>query len=122
MTQAPTKRAVEEWVGSSPDAAIPPRVKLRIWERCGGRCALTGRKLRPGDPYDFDHIKALANGGAHAEGNLQVVCRIAHREKTKLDVAEKAKIERIRKKHLGLYPPSKAKIQSRGFEKRRTPA
>jgi 5-methylcytosine-specific restriction protein A len=100
-----TGRSVPEWVGSSPDAAIPPRVRLRIWERFGGRCALTGRKLRPGDHYDFDHIIALANGGEHRENNLQLVSREAHREKTRQDVALKSKAARVRAKHLGIAKP-----------------
>lgn len=111
-------RSVPEWRGATDDAAIPPRVKLRIWDRCGGRCGLTGKKLMVGDAYDFDHIKALANGGEHAEFNIHVVCRIAHREKTKADVAEKAKVDRQRKKHLGLWPAPARKLQSRPFPKR----
>jgi 5-methylcytosine-specific restriction endonuclease McrA len=75
-------RAVPEWIGAHPDQAIPPRVKLRVWERCGGRCALSGKKLMPGDAYDFDHILALANGGENREKNLQLVSRDKHREKT----------------------------------------
>lgn len=114
-------RSVVEWFGKTDDAKIPPRVKLRIWDRCGGRCAITGRKLRPGDDYEFDHIVALANGGAHRETNLQLVCSIAHKEKTRSDVALKSKTARIRAKHLGLMPHSPFKIRSRGFEKRRSP-
>lgn len=72
----------------------------------------------PGDAYDFDHIVALANGGAHKESNLQVVSREKHREKTKADLAEKSKVARVKAKHLGVYPRSPFKIQSRGFDKR----
>lgn len=108
-------RTVPEWWGSSDDAAIPTRVKLRVWERCEGRCALTGKKLRPGDAYDFDHIIALANGGEHREGNLQVLSRDAHRAKTVADVGLKAKTARIRAKHLGAWPKSRSQIRSRGF-------
>lgn len=97
-----TGRSIPEWVAAHPDQAIPPRVKLRIWERCEGRCGLTGKNLMVGDPYDFDHITALINGGEHRESNLQVVCRVAHREKTKADVKVKAKVARVRQKHLGI--------------------
>lgn len=108
-------RALPEWVATHDDQAIPPRVKLRIWERCGGRCAITGKKLMPGDPYEFDHIIALANGGRHAEGNLQLVSSAAHKAKTCADLATKSKTARVRAKHLGIYPASRAKIKSRGF-------
>ena len=115
-------RSLPEWIGKTPDSAIPPRVKLRVWERCEGKCALTGRKLRPGDAYEFDHILALANGGEHREANLQLVCSAAHKEKTRSDVALKSKTARIALKHRGQWPKSPFKLRSRGFEKRRVPA
>lgn len=100
-----TGRSVAEWIGSSPDAAIPARVKLRIFERYNGKCAITGRKLMVGDPYDFDHRIPLALGGEHRESNLQLVSKPAHVEKTKADVAAIFKAQRIREKHLGILRP-----------------
>lgn len=117
-----TGRSVPEWVGSTPDAAIPPRVRLRVFERCGGKCALTGRKIMPGDEWDLDHETPLSMGGRHAESNLRVVWRPAHREKTAAEATARAKADRIRAKHLGVYPQSKARIRSRGFEKTRREA
>lgn len=107
-------RAVPEWIADHDDQAVPSRVKLRIWERCGGVCALTGRKLRPGDAYDFDHIKPLADKGEHRELNLQLVSRDAHRLKTADEAAPRAKADRIRMKFLGLKP------KGRGWPKRRS--
>jgi 5-methylcytosine-specific restriction protein A len=100
-----TGRSVPEWVGSSPDAPIPPRVRLRVFERYAGVCQLTGRKIRAGDKWDLDHRIALANGGTHSEDNLQPVSREAHREKTRQDVALKSKAARVRAKHLGIAKP-----------------
>lgn len=97
-----TGRSIDEWTGATPDARIPGRVRLRVFERHGGICRLTGRKIRAGDAWDLDHIKALCNGGEHRETNLAPVLRDAHRRKTAADVAERAKVDRIRKKHLGL--------------------
>ena len=111
-------RTVPEWIARHDDEPIPPRVKLRIFERCGGKCALSGRKLSVGEPYDFDHIIALANGGEHREANLQLVSRDKHREKTKADLAVKSKISRVKAKHLGTWPKPARKLQSRGFQKR----
>lgn len=113
-------RAVEEWIGKTDDSAIPPRVKLRVFDRCGGRCAKTGVKVRPGH-FQYDHIKALKNGGENRESNLQLLCTDAHKVKTRDDVAEKSKVERVRKKHLGLWPPPVQKMQSRPFPKRGRP-
>lgn len=115
---AVTRRAVDEWVGKTPDAAVPPRVRLRVFERHQGRCHLTGRKIAAGELWDLDHVKALCNGGEHRESNLAPALRDKHREKTAEDVAEKAKIDRIRKKHLGIWPKGQ-QIRSRGFDKRR---
>jgi 5-methylcytosine-specific restriction protein A len=111
-------RTVAEWTGSSPDAKVPARVRLRIWEREGGRCHLTGRKIMAGDQWDLDHRQALCNGGAHAESNLFPALRDKHREKTAADVAQRAKADRTRKKHLGIAPAPTRKLQSRGFQKR----
>lgn len=111
-----TGRTVESWVGKTPDSAIPLRVRLRVFQRCGGICALSGRKIMPGDEWDLDHVKPLSMGGLHAETNLQVVWRPAHREKTAAEAGPRAKADRIRAKHLGTYPKPKRPLKSRGFE------
>ena len=100
-----TGRTPDEWIGKTPDAKIPPRVVLRVFEHFGGICQLTGRKIMPGDDWDVDHKLALAMGGEHRESNLQPVLRFAHREKTKQDVAQLAKARRIKAKHIGAKPP-----------------
>lgn len=110
------KRTLPEWVGATPDSAIPPRVRLRVFEAHGGVCALSGRKIGPGDAWQVDHRIALANGGRHAESNLQPVLVGPHREKTRADVGLKAKADRIAKKHRGIWPASKRPLRSRGFE------
>ena len=107
-------RTTQEWIGATDDAAIPARVRLRVYEAHDGCCALTGRKIGTGDKWDVDHRIALANGGQHRESNLQPVLVEAHREKTRQDVKTKAKIARVRKKHLGIQQ-SKKKIPYRKF-------
>lgn len=49
-------REVPEWIGSSPDAKIPPRVRLRIWEKHDGRCHISGMKIQAGQQWDCEHI------------------------------------------------------------------
>jgi 5-methylcytosine-specific restriction protein A len=98
-------RTVEEWIGKSDDAAIPPRVRLRVFERMGGICHLSGRKITAGEPWDLDHIVALINGGAHRESNLAPALRTEHRKKTATDVKQKAKNDRVRKRHIGIGKP-----------------
>ena len=113
-------RSVETWVGKTDDAEIPKRVKLRIWEREKGRCSLTGRKITVADEFDYEHRIALSCGGRHSEDNIVLALRDKHREKTADDMELKAKIDRIRAKHIGAWPETRAKIKSRGFEKTRT--
>jgi 5-methylcytosine-specific restriction endonuclease McrA len=107
-------RSTPEWRGKSDDTKVPTRVRLRVFERHEGKCALSGRKILPGDAWDLDHITALINGGAHVESNLQPVLRDAHRKKTARDVAEKAKVARTRAKHIGAVEPA-GNIKSPGF-------
>ena len=102
-----TGRKVDEWIGKTPDSRPPERVLLRIFFRYGGRCHWSGRKIMPGDEKDFDHVKALCNGGENRESNLAPILRgKPHKEKTALDVAEKAKTARLQAKHHGLKKPS----------------
>lgn len=95
-------RSTPEWIGKTPDAKVPPRVRLRVFEAHNGTCAETGRKIRPGDDWQLDHIIALANGGQHREKNLQPILTEAHKVKTRKDVAQKKKDSRVRQKHLGI--------------------
>lgn len=107
-------RAVPEWIGASDDAAIPARVKDRIFRRCGGRCQACRTALDAINKPEFDHITSLINQGRHAEFNLHTLCKPCHAEKTKADVGEKSRVYEKRAKHLGFFAP-KTKWQSRGF-------
>ena len=115
-----TGRSTPEWIGASPDTAIPPRVKLRVFEAHNGICALTGRKINAGDKWDCDHTQALTNGGENRESNLQPALRSAHRKKTAKDVAIKAKDARVRKKHLGIEAKKATIPGSKGSKWKRT--
>lgn len=126
MTDAPsreqersTTREVPEWIGATPDTPVPPRVKLRVFERFDGRCYLSSVKIRPGDAWECDHVVALINGGENRENNLAPALKEKHREKTDVDLATKSKIARLRAKHLGIYPKSPFKLKGRGFARRR---
>jgi 5-methylcytosine-specific restriction endonuclease McrA len=108
-------RALPEWIGSTPDAKVPPRVRLRIFEREQGKCHLSSRKIRAGEPWDLDHKTALINGGEHRESNLFPALRDKHREKTAEDVAEKAKTYAVKAKHL--LPRKPSRLRSAPFPK-----
>ena len=100
-------RTTEEWIAKHDDQAIPERVKLRIWEREKGRCHLTGKQIRPGDKYDFEHVIALADGGQHRETNLRLALRGIHRKKTAQEATARAKVRSKAKKYAGIKKPSR---------------
>jgi 5-methylcytosine-specific restriction enzyme A len=106
-------RAVPEWIGASDDTKVPTRVQLRVHERQGGKCAITGVKLVAGKSQ-CDHIIALINGGENRERNLQIIATMSHKEKTKADTKLKAKIAAIRGKDTGIIRPA-GNIKSAGF-------
>jgi 5-methylcytosine-specific restriction protein A len=100
-------RSVDEWVGKTDDSPVPPRVRLRVFERHGGICHISGRQIRPGEKWEVEHVVALANGGSHCESNLAPALVGPHRQKTAQDRKIKAKNDRIRKVRLGIRGKSK---------------
>lgn len=101
-------RSLPKWVGANNDAMPPPRVRLRIFNRHGGICALSGRKIQVGDKWDLDHAHPLCLGGLNDEDNLRPVLATEHRRKTAGEVSAKAKADRVRAKHIGAKTPSRA--------------
>lgn len=96
-------RATAEWIGKNDDSAVPPRVKLRLFDKVHGFCqGPCGRYVGDGKPFHADHIVALINGGENRESNLQILCDWCHADKTKIDVAEKSATYKRRAKHLGI--------------------
>jgi len=97
-------RSTPEWIGKTDDSAIPDRVKLRVHAKAEGICAKCGVEALTGQ---YDHAISLILGGENRESNLQFLCVPCHKAKTRLDVKLKAKVARVRKRHLGLRKPSK---------------
>lgn len=93
-------RTLKEWIGKTDDEAVPVRVKLRVFERFGKRCANCTLIIRGSLLPAYDHIRALTNGGENRESNLQLLCVPCHKVKTKDDVGEKRINNRVRAKHL----------------------
>lgn len=113
-------RSAPEWIGRNDDSAIPPRVRLRVFEKHKGVCHLSGRPIRAGERWDCDHVIALCNGGQHRESNLAPALAAPHKIKTAADVAEKSSVYRKRLAHLGLKPKGRPMPGSKasGFRKR----
>lgn len=99
-------RSVSEWIAKNDDQKVPDRVRIRIFDREGGICHLTGEKIDPvRDEWDLDHKVALILGGEHRETNLFPAKKEPHRRKTAVEMKVKSKIARTRKKHLGIAKP-----------------
>lgn len=116
-----TGRSVPEWIGKTPDAMPPKRVRLRIFDRFGGTCQISGRKIAPTDKWHLDHEKPLHAGGENRESNLRPVLADAHQRKSSDEVKVKAKVNRSRAKHIGIKDEPSRKIVSRGFPKAADP-
>ena len=67
-------------------------------------------------PFEADHIIPLELGGETTLGNLQLLCLLCHKAKTRIDRTAIAKAARIRRRLAGDERP-KRKIRSRGFPK-----
>lgn len=112
-------RTVDEWIGATDDTPVPPRVKLRVFERAQGICHIAKRKIRPGEPWDAEHVIAIINGGENRESNLAPALRAKHPEKTARDMAEKSRNYRKRKSNLGIKKRSTfACSRDSGFKKK----
>lgn len=108
-------RSIPEWIGKTDDTPVPPRVRVRVFERYHGRCQCgCGRLIRAGERWDCEDTIAIINGGERREANLKPWLTEHHKGKTAKDVAEKAAVYRKKAKHLGVFAP-KRKIASRGF-------
>lgn len=98
-------RDVPEWIAKHDDQAIPPRVQDRIARKVGDCCQHCQRAIMGKLRAEFDHIVPLILGGKHAESNLQLLCNECHAAKSARDVKIKAKVARVRKRHLGIKKP-----------------
>jgi 5-methylcytosine-specific restriction protein A len=96
-------RSLPEWIGRTPDSAVPPRVRVRIFDRYEGRCQCgCNRKIMAGEKWDCEDTIAIINGGERRESNLKPWLSEHHPKKTAADVAEKSRVYRKRAKHLGV--------------------
>lgn len=99
-------RAVPEWIGKTDNTSPPPRVKARVYLIAEGRCRHCTRFIDGSALLaQYDHETPLILGGENRESNLQLLCQECHANKTRLDVKLKAKVARVRKRHLGLKKP-----------------
>lgn len=81
---------------------FPRKILAEGFLRAGGCCENPdcGAKLKVGEG-EGDHILPDALGGETTLENLQILCRICHKDKTKQDVSQIRKADRQRDKFTG---------------------
>ncbi len=85
---------------TTPRARLSEQQRARLFLAAEARCALCTRKIMAGEVWHADHVRALVNGGSNETGNLQVVCKNCHTDKTRADHREASKGRRQAVKHL----------------------
>ena len=74
-----------------------------LWDKQGGRCALTGSILTPGRGASIDHIIPQCQGGTHEVENLRWVQWMVNKAKNKYSDAEFIRMCcQVADKHRGL--------------------
>lgn len=116
MSQVYTPMTREE-VETDPRRAMTPARKHRIWEAWGGRCWFCRMPVEESGPgVIYDHVGTLWIAGSDADEDIGPIhAATCNKIKTAADQKRIAKTKRQKAKHEGTYPPSKAKIRSRGF-------
>jgi 5-methylcytosine-specific restriction endonuclease McrA len=97
------------------------KTRAEVFLRANGICEKCGIKLKPGEG-EYDHVVPAYFGGDNTAGNAALLCVPCHRgvgAKTADDQRIISKVKRVKAKHEGSFPPSLAKIKSRGFAKTR---
>lgn len=100
------------------------KVRVEAFARCEGKCEKCQAKLKVGEA-EFDHIVSFWLSRDSSLENCQVLCIPCHRgvgAKTADDQRIIAKVKRTKMKHEGTFPPSRAKLRSRGFSNSRQEA
>jgi 5-methylcytosine-specific restriction endonuclease McrA len=99
---------------------MPPQsVRDRLSAQQGGRCAICTRPFGPDNRPHCDHIVPLRDGGLNRQSNMQMLCAWCHVEKTAAENTSRAKVNRVRAKHLGIAD-AKTNRHGRGFQTNRT--
>ncbi|MFY8105962.1 MAG: HNH endonuclease [Elstera sp.] len=87
---------------------MAPRRKLTsarraaIFRDAGGVCHLCSRKIAPGEPWQIEHVLALALGGADEPENCRPAHADCHAAKTAADVRAIRKADRQARRHAGI--------------------
>jgi 5-methylcytosine-specific restriction protein A len=89
--------------------------RAAIFSAHNGVCYLCGGKIQAGEGWDAEHVIAWEISSDDSDDNLRPAHRRCHAPKTAKDAAVIAKLKRMKAKHEGSWPRSRAPLRSRGF-------
>lgn len=89
--------------------------RARLFTLHDGRCHICQHKIAVGEKWELEHIIPYELTHDESDDNVKPAHVHCHKIKTAKDVSGIRKAQRIAAKHIGAWPKSKAKIQSRGF-------
>lgn len=89
-------------VPTTPRKPMSPLRRLKIFEDRKGVCCLCEQKIKAGDTWTIEHMRALGLGGEDDDSNCAPAHEACRRIKDKADVASIAKAKRIKAKHFGI--------------------
>lgn len=56
---------------------IPESVRIEVWRRDGGKCAICGSRKN----LEYDHIIPVSKGGSNTSRNIELLCEEHNRSK-----------------------------------------
>ena len=87
--------------------SLSPMQRLKVFEAAKGVCHLCEQRIQVGQPWEVEHVRPLALGGADDESNMRPAHKACHAGKTKADAASWSKAKRCAVKHNGIKKPSR---------------
>jgi 5-methylcytosine-specific restriction protein A len=107
-------------VSTTPRKPLTPTQRLALFERHKGICSLCSVKIRAGEIWIDEHLRALGLGGSNAPENRGIAhkkCADAKTHGPTGDLATIAKAKRQKMAALGIKSQARPTIQSAGFRK-----
>jgi 5-methylcytosine-specific restriction endonuclease McrA len=117
-------RSTPEWFGKTDDSVAPKSVQLRVILAHDGRCAgpKCGVRFDLKNKPKLDHkIPVADEPNMNRESNLQPLCDVCHKAKTKQEAADRAWVRKQQTKTYGLTKPKSRPMPgtiASGFKRR----
>lgn len=89
---------------TTPRRSLSPTKRLKIFEAHGGICCICNRRIRAGEKWIVEHLRALGLCGSDTEDNMGPAHESCADVKTHdEDMPRIVKAKRTKRKHLGIH-------------------